>query len=158
MDLGPEMPLTDFTSSLPWDGERIHAMAVYCSDGRWGDAFDEFCQHHLGLPRYDRLAVPGGPAWFVPSGSESGFSQAARQQLDFLVQAHGLERIVLITHYGCAYYGEQLKGSPEECLPAQTSDLRRAADALGKTYPDMRIDAFLAMRSGRRLSFHAVAN
>ena len=35
----------------------------YCSDGRWGEAFDEFCHAGLGLPRYDRFAVPGGPAW-----------------------------------------------------------------------------------------------
>ncbi len=156
MDLGPDMPLTDFTSSLAWDGERIHAMAVYCSDGRWGWRLTSFANNTCELPRYDRLAVPGGPAWLVPSENESGFSQAARQQLDFLVQVHGLERIVLITHYGCAYYGEQLKGSPEECLSAQTADLRRAAETLRDWYPEMQLESFIAMRSGSRLSFHGI--
>jgi len=65
-------------------------MALYCSDGRWGEAFDEFCQKHLGIPRYDRWAVPGGPAWLLPSGEETGFLQAARLQVEFLVNVHGL--------------------------------------------------------------------
>lgn len=157
MDLGPDLPLADFTSTWAWDEDRIHAMALYCSDGRWGLAFDEFCQKHLRIPRYDRWAVPGGPAWLVPGEEDTGFSQAARQQLDFLVQAHGLERIVLITHYGCAYYGERLKRSPTDCLPAQSADLRRAADTLCQWYPDIHVETFLAMRSGSRLSFHGVA-
>jgi hypothetical protein len=158
MDLGPDLPLADFTSTWPWDEERIRAMALYCSDGRWGLAFDEFCHKHLRIPRYDRWAVPGGPAWLVAGEEDVGFSQAARQQLDFLVQAHGLERIVLITHYGCAYYGERLKRSPDECLPAQSADLRRAADTLREWYPDMRVENYIAMRSGNRLSFHAESN
>lgn len=39
------------------------AVAVYCSDSRYGNHPDEFLRPHLGLPRYDRLALPGGPAW-----------------------------------------------------------------------------------------------
>src|SRR3954463_14804849 len=105
MNLGPDMPLPDFTSSSKWNNERIHAMALYCSDGRWGEAFDEFCQRHLHIPRYDRWAVPGGPAWLVPGSGETTMQQAAHNQLEFLVKAHELEQIVLITHYGCAYYG-----------------------------------------------------
>ena len=42
MDLGPDLPLADFTSTFRWNNERIHAMALYCSDGRWGESFDEF--------------------------------------------------------------------------------------------------------------------
>lgn len=158
MDLGPDLPLTDFTSTWSWDEERIHAMALYCSDGRWGLAFDEFCQRHLRIPRYDRWAVPGGPAWLVTDSDDNGLLHAARLQLDFLVKAHELERTVLITHYGCAYYGERLQCSAEECLPSQSSDMRQAAATLREWYPNMRVDTYLAMRSGRQLSFHEVAN
>jgi hypothetical protein len=156
IDLGPNLPLADFTSSWRWDEDRIHAMALYCSDGRWGLAFDEFCQKHLRIPRYDRWAVPGGPAWLLPSGDETGFLQAARLQLDFLVQAHGLERIVLISHYGCAYYAQRLQLPPDECLAFQKEDLRRAAGTLRGWYPDIGIENFIAMRSGSQLSFHGV--
>ena len=158
MDLGPDMPLADFTSTFRWNNERIHAMALYCSDGRWGESFDEFCQKHLRLPRYDRWAVPGGPAWLVPSGNDTGFLQAARLQLDFLVEAHGLERTILITHYGCAYYGQQLKCSADESLPVQSEDMRRATATLQEWYPNMLVESYLAMRSGNQLSFHLVAN
>jgi hypothetical protein len=156
LELGPDLPLADFTSSWAWDEERIHAMALYCSDGRWGLAFDEFCQKHLRIPRYDRWAVPGGPAWLLTSGDETGFVQVARAQVDFLVQAHELQRIVLITHFGCAYYGQKLRLSANGCLPTQTADLRRAADKLREWYPEMKVENFLAMRSGSRLSFHAI--
>jgi len=54
-----------FISTHPWNPERIGAMAIYCSDGRWGEAFDEFCHEGLRIPRYDRFAVPGGPLWLV---------------------------------------------------------------------------------------------
>jgi hypothetical protein len=155
--LDDKLPIADFTRSLPWDNERIHAMALYCSDGRWGEAFDEFCQQHLGIPSYDRWAVPGGPAWLLPSGEEeTSFLQAARLQVEFLVNVHGLARIVLNTHYSCAYYGQKLKGSPDETLAAQTTDLRRAADELREWYPSMRVETYLAMRSGEKLSFQAV--
>ena len=105
VELGPHVPLPVFTSTDPWHAERIGALALYCSDGRWGAAFDQFCQRYLQIPRYDRFAVPGGPAWLAPREDSPGFQQAAREQLDFLVKAHDLGRVVLITHYGCAFYG-----------------------------------------------------
>src|SRR5262249_44039617 len=100
IDLGPDLPPLEYTCSERWHPERIGALARYCSDGRWGEAFDEFCPRHLLLPRYDRWAVPGGPAWLADR-TGPGARQAARGQLDFLVRAHELERIVLITHFGC---------------------------------------------------------
>lgn len=154
LDLGPELPLSVFTSMERWHPERIGALALYCSDGRWGEAFDEFCHRHLLIPRYDRWAVPGGPAWLA-LGSEGGeFSRSAREQLDFLVHAHELERIVLITHFGCAYYGHRLNRDPKECLPAQIEDVRRAAETLRRSYDGMRVETYLAMRTGNCLSFH----
>jgi hypothetical protein len=67
-----------------------------------------------------------------------------------------LERIVLISHYGCAYYAQRLNRPPDECLSFQTEDLSRAADTLKQWYPDIRVENFIAMRSGSQLSFHGV--
>ena len=81
-------------SSLAFDQARIHAASIYCSDGRVGEQMDEFLHQGLDLPRYDRLAVPGGPACL--SGALSVFweSHSAERQLDFLCHVHKLERLV----------------------------------------------------------------
>src|SRR6516164_4870802 len=92
VELGPDLPLGVFTSTERWHPERIGALAVYCSDGRWGEAFDEFCHKHLQIPRYDRLAVAGGPAWLAPREGGTALSRAARRHLDFLMRVHELER------------------------------------------------------------------
>lgn len=158
IELTPDLPLSVFTSMEPWHNERIGALALYCSDGRWGEAFDEFCHKHLLIPRYDRWAVPGGPAWLAASDESSALHQAAREQLDFLVRIHELEQVVLITHFGCAYYGHRLKKTATECLDAQHADVRAAMKTLHRWYPDISVEAYLAMRHGRLLSFHRLAD
>jgi hypothetical protein len=152
--LGPDLPMAAYHAMERWHPERIGALALYCSDGRWGEAFDEFCHRYLQIPRYDRCAVPGGPAWIATPQEDPALLRAVRIQLDFLVQAHELERIVLITHYGCAWYGQRMQQSPEECLPAQAEDVEAAAAALHSWYPGLRVEAYLAMRQQQWLSFH----
>jgi hypothetical protein len=143
-----------FTSTELWDPARIGALVLYCSDGRWGESFDEFCHRRLLIPRYDRWAVPGGPVCLVPRDTDAGFCRGAWEQLDFLVRAHQLRRLVLIAHYGCAYYAELLGKGPDDCLPTQAEDLRTAAVALREWFPGVGVETYLAMRRGVSLSFH----
>ena len=154
VELPPDLPAPAFYCTESWHAERIGALALYCSDGRWGEAFDEFCHRHLQIPRYDRLAVAGGPAWLGKEDAGSHLMQAARTQLDFLVRVHELEEIVLITHYGCAFYAERLHANPRECLPSQMEDVRTAAGRLRGWYAGLRIEGYLAMRTGQCLAFH----
>jgi hypothetical protein len=153
MEMSRQLPMAAYHATERWNAERIGALALYCSDGRWGEAFDEFCHSHLQIPRYDRWAVPGGPAW-IAAPHDADILKAARIQLDFLVRAHELERIVLITHFGCAWYGERLKQSPDDCLPSQTADMVKAAGVLHTWYPGLVVETYLAMRSNESLSFH----
>jgi hypothetical protein len=157
IDLGPDLSMAVFTSMERWHPDRIGALALYCSDGRWGEAFDEFCHKHLQIPRYDRWAVPGGPGCLVPPDAGADYCQTSREQLDFLVRVHKLEQLVLITHYGCAYYGHRLGQSAKECLPAQIADVATAAALFRAWYPGMQVDAYLAMRRDNCLSFHHLA-
>lgn len=143
-----------FTSTEMWDPERIGAVVFYCSDGRWGEAFDEFCHRRLLIPRYDRWAVPGGSVCLLPGDSGGTYCEIVWDQLDFLVRVHELRRIVLITHYGCAYYAERLGKGPVECLRVQADDLRSAAVALRQRFPGIGVDTYLAVRRGVILSFH----
>jgi hypothetical protein len=154
VEVGPALPMQVYTCSETWKAERIGAMAVYCSDGRWGEAFDEFCHKRLLIPRYDRWAVPGGPAWLTPSVMGEDLYQATRTQFEFLVRVHELERIVLITHFGCAFYRELLQKPAEGCLAGQMDDLRTVAKTLHDWHPDMKVEGYVAMQKGNCLSFH----
>ena len=152
-----DLPEPIFTATDLWNPERIHAMAIYCSDGRFGEAFDEFCHQKLKIPRYDRFAVPGGPAWINPGvASAQDLYRSARAQLDFLVHAHDLERIVLITHSPCAFYVEHLKKDPHECLEAQFSDIHTAAQRLRLWFPKIQVEGYLAHRDEQAISFHPI--
>src|SRR6186997_30832 len=91
-------------SSLPFTHERIGAAAIYCSDGRYNEQFDEFLHTRLELPRYDRLAIPGGAAALAGHFAAYREEDSLRDQLRFLIVAHELERIVLIAHQGCGFY------------------------------------------------------
>jgi hypothetical protein len=156
VELGPELPMTIFTSTERWHPERIGAVAIYCSDGRWGEAFDEFCHKHLQIPRYDRLALAGGPACFVGQDEKARRAcEAALEQLSFLVKAHELKRIVLITHYGCAVYAQRLGRKPDDCLPTQLDDLRAVSETLRQWFAGVKVEAYLAMQKGSAVSFHA---
>jgi hypothetical protein len=145
-----------FTSTAPFEPERVHAVAIYCSDGRFGDAVDEFLHDHLGLPNYDRLAIAGGPAWLTYRSSvgllQYGF---VREQLDFMVQQHGLQQAVLIAHHGCAHYLRRSAGDAESALPIQIQDLRDAAAMLRGWHPSLRIETFLARVVDGRVQFEA---
>ena len=150
IDLGPRLPVAAYHAFERWHPERIGAMAIYCSDGRWGEAMDEFCHRHLQIPRYDRWAVPGGPAWVAAHPADP----AVRAQLDFMVAVHSLERMVLISHHGCAWYGHQLGRSPDDCLPTQGADLGTAAAALREWYPGIEVDTYLAVQQHGWVTFH----
>jgi hypothetical protein len=148
-----------YASTLPFEAERIMAVAIYCSDGRYGDHLDEFLHSHLGLPRYDRLALPGGAAWLSWRSSTSLTHHGlVSDQIDFLVQAHGLRRAVLIAHYGCAYYARRHFGDAESFLPIQIQDLHDAADLLRHRYSALQIETYLARADGDQVQFLTVTN
>ena len=145
-----------FSSTIAFDQARIRAASIYCSDGRVGEQMDEFLHQGLGLPRYDRLAVPGGPACL--SGALSVFweSHSAERQLDFLCHVHKLERLIMIQHEGCAFYLEWLKVKPEEFAARQLEDLKRAATRVAQAQPSLRIDAFVARRRDAQIWFEPI--
>jgi hypothetical protein len=147
-----------FTSATPFESERVRAVAIYCSDGRYGDSIDDFLHHHLGLPNYDRLALAGGPAWlgFRSSSSISQYG-LVRDQLDFLVQVHGLRRAVLIGHYGCAYYLRRHIGDADSILPTQLQDLADAASTVRNWYTMLQVETFLARADAGQVHFFDIA-
>jgi hypothetical protein len=146
-----------FVSSTPFETERVQAVAIYCSDGRYGDQIDEFLHRHLGLPNYDRVAIAGGPAWLSYRSSASLVQYGlVHDQLDFLVEAHRLRRAVLIAHYGCAYYLRRLAGDAESVLATQIQDLHDASETLKNWYRDLQIENYLARAMDGLVHFESI--
>lgn len=142
-----------FESAVPYESARIRAAAVYCSDGRFGDQVDDFLHNHLGLPRYDRLAVPGGPACLASHFATYREEEGVIEQLKFLVGVHGLERVVLIAHQDCAFYTERLRTQPMVLEQQQLGDLRKAVRRVQGYGSRLVVEAYFARMEGERIRF-----
>lgn len=149
---GPE----SWRAKVPFTSERIGAVAVYCSDGRFGEAFDEFLHERLQLPRYDRLAVPGGAACLGGHFVTWREQEAITNQIRFLVEVHRITRVVLNAHKPCAFYSARLKLHELDLDQRQRDDLVRAAEVATRLGSRLQVDAFLAQVDGRRVRFDPV--
>lgn len=144
---------TIYESPTPYEQSRIHAAAIYCSDGRVGEQIDEFLHQGLGLPRYDRLAIPGGPACL--SGNLATFleGRALEDALRFLIRVHDLRQVVLIAHDSCAYYRDRLGVAESLVTTEQRQDLEKAARAVRRLNDALGVKGFLAHTTGARIRF-----
>lgn len=131
-------------SGQPFTHERIGAVAIYCSDGRFNEQFDEFLHAGLALPRYDRLAVPGGAGVLAGHLAAHREKEALLEQLRFLAVHHELERLVLITHRNCGFYLKKLHMPEAGLRERQERDLGAAAQAIRSVSPRLDIDAYFA--------------
>jgi hypothetical protein len=135
-----------YASPLRFDENRIRAAAVYCSDGRFGEHFDDFLHNGLGLPRYDRLAVPGGAACLAGHLSACREEDGLVEQLHFLIKVHGLQRLVLIAHQDCAFYGERLHVPAAQLETRQREDVQLAVERIRSIARSLVVDAFFARK------------
>lgn len=146
-----------YSSSVPYVAERIHAAAIYCSDGRVGEHFDDFLQSGLRLPRYDRVALPGGPACLAGHTEAHVEEQGVLEELRFLVDVHALRRVVLIAHAGCAFYSARLHLPAAYLESQQRIDLAKAARLIRTSTKVDALDAYFARPAGQRVIFEPVA-
>ena len=142
-----------FLSSVPYRPQRIFAAAVHCSDGRLGEHVDDFLQKGLGLPRYDRVACPGGPV--ALSGRFSAYWEArgVEEQLRFLAHVHEIRRVVLIAHTDCAYYSRCLGFTRGEMESEQKEDLEKAFWAVQRIIPGIDVERYFARITGEEVRF-----
>ena len=152
-----DVPPLNFESSHPFDRARIGAAAIYCSDGRYGEQFDDFLHNALKLPRYDRLAVPGGPGCLAGHFAAYRDEDVLVGQIEFLIRAHDLGRLVLIAHEDCVFYLERLSVPPAEVTKRQRADLGKAAARLWRIRPSLSVEAYLAWKRSGMVEFEPVA-
>ena len=146
-------PASAYISEVPFQQPRIGAAAIYCSDGRYGDQMDEFLHHALGLPRYDRVAVPGGCACLahITALREAG---AMEKQLRFLIESHQLDRIILIAHEDCGFYKHVRLRVP--LYSQQLADLKLVADRIRGFGLPVKVEAFFARKIDEMVQFEPV--
>lgn len=147
---------TPYQSSVRYVAARMHAAAIYCSDGRVGEHFDDFLQNGLSLPRYDRVCLPGGPACLAGHPQAHLEEKGVLDELNFLVAVHKLKRIVLIAHQGCAFYASRLELKDPRIELVQKADLVRAAAFVHRVTGLNAIDAYFARMSEGQISFESV--
>ena len=145
-----------YESRLPYASARIRAAAIYCSDGRVGEHFDDFLMNGLSLPGYDRVALPGGPACLAGHPQAHLEEQGVVDELRFLVEAHGLQRVVLVMHEGCAFYSARLGLSDRRMELVQRADLVRAAAFVRRVTGLDRVEGFFARHAEGRIRFEPV--
>lgn len=145
-----------YESRVPYESKRIRAAALYCSDGRIGEHFDDFLQNGLALPRYDRVALPGGPACVAGHPQAHLEEQGVVDELKFLSEVHGLNRIVLIAHQSCAFYTSRLELSEPRLELVQRADLVRAAAFVHRVTGIERVEGYFARLAEGRVRFEPV--
>lgn len=150
---GPE----PWCSTLPFTPSRIGACAIYCSDGRFNEQFDQFLHEQCKLPRYDRLVVPGGAAALAGRFASYREEDALEELLRLLIEAHALERVVLIAHAGCGYYQRRMRVAAQDLLARQVEDLGRAGARIQRLAPHLCVEGFMASVQDDRVRIVQVA-
>jgi hypothetical protein len=145
-----------YVSDVPYEPERIYAAAVYCSDGRLGDQVDDFLHNGLGLPRYDRVACPGGPVALAGRLTAFWETRGVEEQLRLLARIHDIHKVVLIAHARCAYYSQRLSLAPDRIEAEQRDDLRKALWAVQRIGPGIEVAQYFAHVLGSEVAFEEV--
>lgn len=104
--------------------DRPQVLVVACSDGRLQRAVDEFLNEGLGISEYDRLIVPGGPGALAGHGFEYSRRDRMMNEMRFLIEAHGILRMILMFH-GPADDGPEIAVCADYARARNTSDPRR---------------------------------
>ena len=113
---------------------------------------DEFLHEGLGLPRYDRMAIPGGGACLAGHMATFWQRTALERQLSFLIEEHQLRRVVLIAHDGCAFYKNRWMGG-RMIEEQQVADLKEAADCIQSWNPGIETERYFARKVDGRVAF-----
>ncbi len=129
-------------------------LAVHCSDHRFQGALREFLDQTLGLKaNYDLLVVPGGPQCLAETSHLPKFAWASRKWFRFLIEAHSLQRVILIAHQDCGWYKwlAEYEAHSARGLPArerQERDLGLVRDFLAADFPRLSVEMYYAGWNG----------
>ena len=153
-----------FVSDRCWTVGRPQVLVACCSDGRLQETMDEFLHERLGVFHYDRFYAPGGPGALATSGYEFLRATHYREDMAFLLRAHGVQDLILIFHGPaaegpdeavCAHYRRILPhATPEEIREQQARDMAEILTYLESLHLTLRVHGFRAeVMPGRQVRF-----
>ncbi len=135
--------------------EKPTTLVVYCSTYLFQQAFHRFIEETLGIALYDAIAVPGGAQFLVARDYLPKFGWAGSRWTAFLLQSHGLSRVVLIAHAGCQWY-QHVHGHHADFELLHRSDLRQAGDELQRIMPGVAVESYIARLKDGQAVFERV--
>lgn len=138
-----------------FDEEYADTLAIYCSDGRFAESIDWFIEHHLGVPKFDQMAMPGGPAWLSLDIDRVWEHEIARRHGGYLIRVHRIKRVIMIAHENCGFYRER-RVPQEQMKERQVADLQSAAQYLLRAFPYLTVDAYYVRGLPDAVDFEAV--
>ncbi|MFI5296815.1 MAG: carbonic anhydrase [Polyangiales bacterium] len=140
-------------STLAFDPAHPHALALYCSDGRFTDSVEELV-HGLGHPRLDTITLPGGPALLNLLNTGFADLETVTRATSFLIRSHAITHVFLLAHEGCGYYRARMRGgTPASIAEAQRSDLAIAGEVIKGLHHDVRVQGWYARPVKGRVLF-----
>jgi carbonic anhydrase len=145
-----------FRASHPFDVAHPHALAVYCSDGRFTHAIEELLAH-LGHARLDTVTTPGGPAVLNHMSASYADADTNSRAATFLIRAHHITDVVLLAHQGCGYYrAKRPSDTPDKIYDRQIEDMQQTAKTLVRATPALAVQLFYARVADGHVHFDAV--
>jgi len=130
-----------------FEGTDMEMVTVYHTDG---DALvlTHYCVAGNAPSMQARADSPEGTIRFECRGGanleDHDRSHMHAADLRFLVEAHGLERVVLIAHEGCGFYAANTDLPADEVLAAQRADLAKAAAAVRELTGVAGVDGWMS--------------
>jgi len=139
--------------SESFDPSHPHALAVYCSDGRFTRAVEALVRR-LGHDRLDTMTLPGGPALLCTSGANLSEVDTFTRAAHFLIEGHQIGHVVLVAHEGCGYYRHRHgRLATPQIERLQHEHLGAAARVLLRRHPELEVQRFYARVSDGKVVF-----
>lgn len=140
-----------YVSHTKWSESSDHTLAIYCSDPRFREAFQNFLIHK-GLRRYDRIVVPGGCKQILSKSSP------LRSQIRLLDKLHKFQKVIVIAHYECGFYKNQYpEKQNREIQEKETHDLHKFASLIQSMLPEVAVETYFAKQRDQKIAFFALS-
>lgn len=126
-------------------------LAIFCSDERFIEPSVEFLRRHLKIKRCDLIVYPGGPQFVA------GNEKDPIKRMKFLIKAHHISHIILISHTDCGYYKNLFPGlTGEKLYKQQASDIQKSAQILSSMFINISVESFYIKLHNSKITFEAV--